>query len=240
YQPQIEAESGKIVGMETLVRWRHPKKGLISAGEFIPLAEETGLISALGEWILRHACMQLREWLDKNYPPLVLSVNISGRQLDDKRFLENIRSILHETNVPPNYLELEITESAVMRKPEEVIPALETLRKQGINLAIDDFGTGHSSLNYLRRFPVNTLKIDRSFVNDISKSPQDSIIINGIIALAKSLHLKVIAEGVETYEQKMYLKEQKCDWLQGYYLYKPMSADMFEQQAFFNAKVTNF
>lgn len=240
YQPQIESESGKIVGMEALVRWQHPKKGMISAGEFIPLAEETGLITALGEWVLRHACMQLREWLDKNYPPLVLSVNISGRQLEDKRFIENIRKILKETNVPTDYLELEITESAVMKKPDEVIPALETLRKQGISLAIDDFGTGHSSLNYLRRFPVNTLKIDRSFVNDISKSPQDSIIINGIIALAKSLHLKVIAEGVETYEQKMYLKEQKCDWLQGYYLYKPMPADTFEQQAFFNTKVTNF
>lgn len=240
YQPQIEAESGKIVGMEALVRWQHPKKGLVPAGEFIPLAEETGLITALGEWVLKHACMQLREWLDKNYPPLMLSVNISGRQLEDKRFVENIRKILKETNVPTDYLELEITESAVMKKPDEVIPALEMLREQGISLAIDDFGTGHSSLNYLRRFPVNTLKIDRSFVNDISKSPQDSIIINGIIALAKSLHLKVIAEGVETYEQKVYLKEQKCDWLQGYYLYKPMPAEMFEQQAFFNTKVTNF
>jgi diguanylate cyclase (GGDEF)-like protein len=246
YQPQVELESGKIVGMEALVRWQHPVKGMISPGEFIPLAEETGLINALGEWVLRHACIQLREWLNKGYPPLILSVNISSRQLDDKRFVEKVQKVLADTNVPTELIELEITESAVMKSPDEVIPALEKLRTLGVSLAIDDFGTGHSSLNYLRRFPVNTLKIDRSFVNDISKSPQDSIIINGIIALAKSLKLKVIAEGVETYEQKMYLEQQKCDWLQGFYLYKPMPAEIFEQQAFYHgaesakAKATNF
>jgi EAL domain-containing protein (putative c-di-GMP-specific phosphodiesterase class I) len=147
--------------------------------------------------------------------------------------VSKILSILQETGIPTELLELEITESAIMRNPEEVIPALEELKQMGISLAIDDFGTGHSSLNYLRRFPVDTLKIDRSFVSDISKSPEDSVLINGIIALAKSLRLKVIAEGVETYEQKVYLQEQKCDWVQGYYLYKPMPADIFEQQAFF-------
>jgi EAL domain-containing protein (putative c-di-GMP-specific phosphodiesterase class I) len=163
----------------------------------------------------------------------MLSVNISSRQLEDPSLVEKIMSVLKETGVPPNSLELEITESAIMHNPEEVIPALQELKRMGISLAIDDFGTGHSSLNYLRRFPVDTLKIDRSFVNAISQSPQDSIIINGIIALAKSLRLKVIAEGVETYEQKAYLQEQKCDWVQGYYLYKPMPAEVFEQQAFY-------
>jgi diguanylate cyclase (GGDEF)-like protein len=233
YQPQIDLVSGRIAGAEALVRWQHPQKGMVSPAEFIPLAEETGLIAALGEWVLKRACLQLREWLDKGHQPLVLAVNISSRQLEDRQFVSKILSTLRETRIPTDLLELEITESAIMRNPEEVIPALEELKQMGISLAIDDFGTGHSSLNYLRRFPVDTLKIDRSFVSDISKSPEDSILINGIIALAKSLHLKVIAEGVETYEQKVYLQEQKCDWVQGYYLYKPMPADIFEQQAFY-------
>jgi diguanylate cyclase (GGDEF)-like protein len=233
YQPQIDLPTGKIAGAEALVRWQHPQKGMVSPAEFIPLAEETGLIAALGEWVLKRACLQLREWLDKGHQPLVLAVNISSRQLEDRQFVSKILATLRETGIPTDLLELEITESAIMRNPEEVIPALEELKQMGISLAIDDFGTGHSSLNYLRRFPVDTLKIDRSFVSDISKSPEDSILINGIIALAKSLHLKVIAEGVETHEQKVYLQEQKCDWVQGYYLYKPMAADIFEQQAFY-------
>ncbi|HEY3486937.1 MAG TPA: EAL domain-containing protein, partial [Gammaproteobacteria bacterium] len=232
YQPQVDVETGKIAGAEALIRWQHPQRGMVSPAEFIPLAEETGLIAALGEWVLKRACQQLREWLDKGHQPIVLAVNISSRQLEDTHFVSKTMSTLKETGIPANLLELEITESAIMRNPEEVIPALEEMKRMGINLAIDDFGTGHSSLNYLRRFPVDTLKIDRSFVNDISKSPEDSVIINGIIALAKSLHLKVIAEGVETYEQKVYLQEQKCDWIQGYYLYKPMPADIFEQQAY--------
>jgi diguanylate cyclase (GGDEF)-like protein len=239
YQPQVDLESGKIVGAEALVRWQHPQKGMVSPADFIPLAEETGLIAPLGEWVLKRACMQLQEWLSKGHQPLVLAVNISSRQLEDRQFVSKILAILHETGIPTDLLELEITESAIMRNPEEVIPALEEMKQMGISLAIDDFGTGHSSLNYLRRFPVDTLKIDRSFVSDISKSPEDSILINGIIALAKSLRLKVIAEGVETYEQKVYLQEQKCDWVQGYYLYKPMPAEIFEQQAFYkNRKVS--
>jgi diguanylate cyclase (GGDEF)-like protein len=238
YQPQVELASGRIVGAEALVRWQHPQKGMVSPADFIPLAEETGLIAPLGEWVLKRACMQLHEWLGKGHPPLVLAVNISSRQLEDRQFVSKILSILKETGIPTDLLELEITESAIMRNPEEVIPALEELKQMGISLAIDDFGTGHSSLNYLRRFPVDTLKIDRSFVSDITKSPEDSVLINGIIALAKSLRLKVIAEGVETYEQKVYLQEQKCDWVQGYYLYKPMPAETFEQQAFYKSKQT--
>ncbi len=229
YQPQVDLASGRIVGAEALVRWQHPQKGMVSPAEFIPLAEETGLIAPLGEWVLKRACQQLHEWLQKGHAPVVLAVNISSRQLEDRQFVSKILSTLKETAVPTELLELEITESAIMRNPEEVIPALEEMKRLGISLAIDDFGTGHSSLNYLRRFPVDTLKIDRSFVSDISKSAQDSVLINGIIALAKSLSLRVIAEGVETLEQKTYLQEQKCDWVQGYYLYKPMPADKFEQ-----------
>lgn len=232
YQPQVDLVSGKIVGAEALVRWQHPLKGMVSPADFIPLAEETGLIAPLGEWVLKRACQQLRQWLNTGHQPVVLAVNISSRQLEDRQFVSKILAILQETGVPTDLLELEITESAIMRNPEEVIPALEELKRMGISLAIDDFGTGHSSLNYLRRFPVDTLKIDRSFVSDISKSPQDSVLINGIIALAKSLRLRVIAEGVETYEQKVYLQKQQCDWVQGYYFYKPMPADIFELQAF--------
>ncbi len=240
YQPQVNAQSGEIEGVEALVRWQHPEKGMISPADFIPLAEETGLIVPLGEWVLRHACLQLKEWLDKGYPPLMLAVNISSRQLEEAKFDQVVLTIQCETGVPKGHLELEITESAIMKNPEKVIPALEELKKQGIELAIDDFGTGHSSLNYLRRFPVDTLKIDRSFVNDIGKSEEDTILVNGIIALAKSLKLKVIAEGVETKEQQEYLKNQNCDRLQGYYLFKPMPADVFEQSTFFKRQVTNF
>lgn len=240
YQPQIDVTTGAIAGMEALVRWQHPVKGMVPPGEFIPLAEETGLIGALGEWVLRHACMQLKQWLDKGYPALILSVNISGRQLEDKKFIEKTLNILDSTGIPLECLELEITESVIMKNPEDVIQILEVLKSRGISLAIDDFGTGHSSLNYLRRFPIDTLKIDRSFVNDITNSPDDAVLVNGIIALAKSLNLKVIAEGVETYEQKIYLQERGCDWIQGFYLYKPMPADIFEKQAFFDTHVTNF
>jgi diguanylate cyclase (GGDEF)-like protein len=240
YQPLVSAQSGEVVGMEALVRWQHPERGMISPVDFIPLAEETGLIVPLGEWVLRHACMQLKEWLDKGHPPLLLSVNISGRQLEEAHFERVVLKIQNETGVPRGYLELEITESAIMKDPEKAIPALEEIKKQGVGLAIDDFGTGHSSLNYLRRFPVDTLKIDRSFVNDIGKSEDDAILVSGIIALAKSLKLKVVAEGVETQQQQDYLRDRNCDMLQGYYLFKPMPADIFEQNVFYNRKVTNF
>jgi diguanylate cyclase (GGDEF)-like protein len=240
YQPQVGSQSGEIEGMEALVRWQHPEKGMISPADFIPLAEETGLIVPLGEWVLRHACMQLREWLDKGYPPVMMAVNISSRQLEEPKFDQRVLAIQNQTGVPSGHLELEITESAIMKNPEKVIPALEELKKQGIELAIDDFGTGHSSLDYLRRFPVDTLKIDRSFVNDIGKSEEDTVLVNGIIALAKGLKLKVIAEGVETQEQQDHLSEMHCDKLQGYYLFKPMPADVFEQSAFYKNQATNF
>ncbi|MBN1379744.1 MAG: EAL domain-containing protein [Gammaproteobacteria bacterium] len=240
YQPQVNAQSGEIEAVEALVRWQHPRKGMVSPADFIPLAEETGLIVPLGEWVLRRACLQLKEWLDKGYPRITMAVNISSRQLEEAKFDQIVLLVQAETGLPRGYLELEITESAIMKDPEKVIPALMELKKQGIGLAIDDFGTGHSSLNYLRRFPVDTLKIDRSFVNDIGKSEEDVVLVNGIIALAKSLKLKVVAEGVETKEQQDYLRERQCDKLQGYYLFKPMPADVFEQSTFYKRKVTNF
>lgn len=242
YQPQVDAKSSEVVGMEALVRWKHPVKGMISPADFIPLAEETGLIGPLGEWVLEHACIQLRQWIEKGYDALQLAVNISSRQLEDVRFVEKVAAILEQTDVPTANVELEITESAVMKNAESVIPALEELKKFGVSLAIDDFGTGHSSLSYLQRFPVDTLKIDRSFTNDINAENGDVVIVNGILALAHGLNLKVIAEGVETEEQQNYLRDKNCDWLQGYLLYKPMPADVFEQTIFYdpNVRVTNF
>ena len=242
YQPQVDAQTSAVVGMEALVRWKHPTKGMISPIDFIPLAEETGLIGPLGEWVLENACEQLSEWINEGYKSLVLAVNISSRQLEDVHFVEKVEAILKSTKIPTCNLELEITESAVMKNPESVIPALEKLKHHGISLAIDDFGTGHSSLNYLRRFPVDTLKIDRSFVNDITADGGDVVLVNGILALAKGLKLKVIAEGVETKEQQDYLREKECEWLQGYFFYKPMPANIFEQTIFYDpdVKVTNF
>lgn len=240
YQPQVDTESEEIVGMEALVRWIHPEKGMVSPADFIPLAEETGMIAPLGEWVLKQACTQLREWIDKGYPPLKLAVNISSRQFEDEMFVEKVESILQDTGVPSDSIELEITESAVMKNPESVIPVLEQLKTRGIHLAIDDFGTGHSSLNYLRRFPVDTLKIDRSFINEITEDKSDAVLVTGIIALAKSLHLRVVAEGVETKEQHQYLNDLDCDLLQGFFFFKPMPADVFEQNAFFKLTATNF
>lgn len=241
YQPQMELGTGRISGMEALIRWQHPKRGMVPPLEFILLAEETGLIIELGEWVLRHTCMQIREWLDKGYTPLQFAVNLSGRQFEDGHLTQKIDSILNETGVPPGLLELEITESAIMENPDAAIPILEEIKNMGISLAIDDFGTGHSSLNYLRKFPIDILKIDRSFVKDVMTSAEEAAIVKGIIALAKSLNLKVIAEGVETEEQKTFLLNSACDFIQGYYLYKPLAGDVFEKTIFRKMdKVTNF
>lgn len=241
YQPQMELDTGKISGMEALIRWQHPKRGMVPPLEFILLAEETGLIIELGEWVLRHTCLQIKEWLNKGYEPLQFAVNLSGRQFEDGHLVEKIGSILKETSVPPKLLELEITESAIMENPDAAIPILEEIKNMGISLAIDDFGTGHSSLNYLRKFPIDILKIDRSFVKDVMTSPDEAAIVKGIIALAKSLNLKVIAEGVETEEQKMFLLDSDCDFIQGYYLYKPLPSDVFEKTIFRKMdKVNNF
>lgn len=229
YQPQLDLTAGTLSGMEALIRWHHPKHGLLLPAEFIPLAEETGLIIPLGEWVLREACTQVQAWLQRGFKPFGIAVNVSGRELETDDLVDKIVAILKETGMSAELLELEITESVIMKHAGVIIPMFRQLRKMGIKLAIDDFGTGYSSLSYLKRFPVDALKIDRSFVCDIVGSPDDTAIIAGIIALARSLRLKVIAEGVETREQEALLKDHQCDFIQGFYLSPPLSAAAVEQ-----------
>lgn len=225
YQPQVELKTGTVVGVEALVRWKHPELGVVSPARFIPVAEETGLIVPIGEWILRTACAQNRKWQDAGLPPITVAVNLSARQFNEKDLVRMVARILGETQLEPRYLELEITESVVMDNPAEVIITLNALRDMGVQLSIDDFGTGYSSLNYLKRFPVNRLKIDQSFVRDITTDADDAAIARAVITLGHSLNLKVIAEGVETREQLTFLRLSACDEKQGYYFSKPLPAD---------------
>ncbi len=227
YQPQARLDSGEVVGMEALVRWRHPTRGMVPPVEFIPLAEETGLIIALGEWVLRTACAQIQDWIARGYPSMKVAVNLSVRQLLQKDFASTVEKALADTGLPPQLLELEITESTLMEHAEDTLQALHRLRGLGIRLSIDDFGTGYSSLAYLKRFPVDIIKIDRSFVKDVCEDADDAAIVTGIIALAHSLRLEVVAEGVETEPQLHFLREQACDMLQGYYLSQAVPAEQF-------------
>ena len=230
YQPQMDLKTGAIIGMEALIRWEHPERGLIPPSDFIPLAEETGLIRDLGEVVLKLSCAQTQAWLQQGFPPLRIAVNISGRQLEDRDLPDRIAGVLNDTGLHYSQLELEITESTIMSHPEEVIPVLTQLKEMGITLAIDDFGTGYSSLSYLKRFPIDMLKIDRAFVRDLTTDLNDKALIRAIIALAKSLNLKTLAEGVETREQEKFLMEQACDYIQGFYISKPLNASILEQK----------
>ncbi|WP_373889318.1 EAL domain-containing protein [Massilia sp. TS11] len=227
YQPQARLDSEQIIGMEALVRWRHPTRGMVSPAEFIPLAEETGLIIPLGEWVLRTACAQLKAWLDAGMTPLRVAVNLSVRQLLQKNFSSIIEDTLAQTGLPPRLLELEITESTLMEHAQDTLQILHRLRTLGIRLSIDDFGTGYSSLSYLKRFPVDIIKIDRSFVRDVPGDVDDAAIVTSIIALAHSLRLEVVAEGVETLAQLEFLRDHRCDLLQGYYLSPAVPAAQF-------------
>lgn len=224
YQPIVDVASGKLVGLEALLRWQHPIQGLISPLQFIPLAEETGLIVPIGKWVLKAACEQLKTWLDLGYEVPQLAINLSVKQFRQKTLIQTIARILEETAIAAHFVELEITESILMDNSDEMIETLLTLNDMGLKLSIDDFGTGYSSLGYLKRFPISTLKIDRSFVQDIVIDPSDASIVAGIISLAHSLRMKVIAEGVETSEQLAILAQQGCDQYQGYYFSKPLSA----------------
>ncbi len=230
YQPQEDLATGELIGMEALVRWQHPSRGMMNPLEFIGLAEETGQILELGEWVMKTACAQLKSWLDKGCPPIRMAVNLASRQLENGSIVEQVAATLIETGLPSQNLELEITESTIMANAEEVIVTLERLKTMGVQLAVDDFGTGYSSLNYLKRFPIDMLKIDRAFVSDITVDKVDADIVTTIITLAHSLGVKVIAEGVETEEQKAYLKKEGCNYIQGYFLGKPMPAEDFEKQ----------
>jgi diguanylate cyclase (GGDEF)-like protein len=227
YQPQARVDNGRIIGAEALVRWRHPTRGLVSPADFIPLAEETGLINPIGEWVLRTACAQLQGWIKSGLTPIRMAVNLSVKQLLKKDFSATVELALAETGLPPNLLELEITESTLMENAQDTLEALHRLRNLGLRLSIDDFGTGYSSLSYLKRFPVDIIKIDRSFVRDVPHDADDAAIVTGIVALAHSLRLQVVAEGVETEAQLRFLKEQSCDLLQGYYLSQPVPAEAF-------------
>ncbi|MCG2634079.1 MAG: EAL domain-containing protein [Gammaproteobacteria bacterium] len=229
YQPQMELSSGRIIGSEALVRWNHPERGLVPPDEFIPMAEDTGIIKALGEWVLRSACAQAQQWQAKGLEPMQISVNVSGRQLREPDFSERVIRCLEETGLEARYLELEITETVIMENAEACIVSLLELRDQGIRIIIDDFGTGYSSLGYLKHFPVSLLKIDRSFVSDIPRDKDDAAITSGVIALARNLGLKVVAEGVETQEQLDFLRAHNCDMIQGYFLSRPLPADRFEE-----------
>ncbi|MBY0573917.1 MAG: EAL domain-containing protein, partial [Undibacterium sp.] len=227
YQPQIEISNGRIVGMEALLRWQHPIHGLIAPSRFISLAEDTGLIIPIGAWVLREACHQTKMWQRQGFSNLRVAVNLSARQFTQKSLVQSISEILHASELEPRFLELELTESMVMSDVENAIAILRNLKALGVYISIDDFGTGYSSLSYLRRFPIDVLKIDRSFVNDISVNADDAAIVVSIISLAHSLRLKVIAEGVETSEQLCFLREHACDEVQGYYFSKAISADAF-------------
>jgi diguanylate cyclase (GGDEF)-like protein len=231
YQPVIHLDTGQIVEVEALVRWQHPLRGLVPPLEFIPLAEETGLIIPLGQWILEQACKQLRAW-HLQYPsdtPLVVGVNLSTKQFQQSQLEDKIATILQEQNLEPGNLKLEITESVILKDTDANLSALQKLKNLGVKLAIDDFGTGFSALNYLKRFPIDTIKIDRSFVNGIGSNPEDTAIVHAIIAFAKALNLGITAEGIETADQLAMLRELNCDRGQGYYFSKPLPSEEIDR-----------
>lgn len=228
YQPQMDLRTGKLVGMESLIRWDHPEWGFVSPGTFIPVAEETGLIIPIGEWVLRTACLQNKAWQTRGYEPVVVSVNLSIRQFLQSDLIDQIARILQETGLEPRYLELEITESMTM-DVERTIQTLINLKALGVGISMDDFGTGYSSLNNIKRFPIDKLKIDQSFIRDLPNCPKDAAIVSTIIGMAKNLQLKAIAEGVETIEQMNFLKEENCDEIQGYYWSPPIPAMEIER-----------
>jgi diguanylate cyclase (GGDEF)-like protein/PAS domain S-box-containing protein len=229
YQPQIDMETGRIFAAEALIRWHQSDHGYIPPAEFIPIAEETGLIFPVGEWVLQTACAQLRRWRDAGFRDMKIAVNLSARQVVQHGFVDTVARVLYETGLPATALDLEITESLLMQPSEENLTPLNRLSEMGIQLSVDDFGTGYSSLSYLKRFPINTLKIDQSFVRGIDRDHDDMTIVAAIIAMAQSLRLKVIAEGVETAAQGSFLREHGCLLAQGYYYSKPMPADMLSE-----------
>jgi diguanylate cyclase (GGDEF)-like protein/PAS domain S-box-containing protein len=224
YQPKIDAATGSITAMEALIRWVHPELGMLPPSEFIPLAEETGLILPIGEWVLGRACRQNREWQDSGLPPVRVAVNLSGYQLQQKNLIEIVTRALDQSGMEARFLELEITETVIMQNPDFATTILSALQDLGVEISIDDFGTGYSSLAHLKRFSINTLKIDKSFVRDVEINSTDAAIATAIIAMGNSLNLRVIAEGVETEGQASFLKHNQCDEMQGYYFSRPMPA----------------
>lgn len=229
YQPKVQAETNRIVGAEALVRWLDPDKGMISPGEFIPVAEETGLIEQIGSWVLRRSCEENKAWQVKGLIPVKVSVNVSARQFRAPSLIDTVVGILAETGLDPSWLELEITESMLMNDVESAVRKMTAIRELGIGLSIDDFGTGYSSLSYLGRFPITTLKIDRAFIADVDTNPKTAEIARAIIGLSRGLNLEVVAEGAEVADHVNFLRENGCHTVQGYYFSRPVPADQFER-----------
>ena len=227
YQPRVNLRTGDITGGEALIRWAHPTRGLVSPGQFIPVAEECGLILPIGQWVLHEACRQARAWVDAGLPPTTIAVNISAMEFRDDNFLEGVFAILRETGLNPKSLELELTESVLMKRAESAVAVLQALRARGVQLAIDDFGTGYSSLSYLSRFPIDALKIDQSFIRQITATPDETPIVTAVISMGQSLNLRVVAEGVETQEELAFLQAHQCDEAQGYYFSRPVLPKQF-------------
>ena len=227
YQPKINLKTGEITGVEALIRWQHPERGLIGPLQFISVAEDCGLMLPIGNWVLRESCRQAKAWQDAGLRPIEMAVNVSSVEFRNEDFLEGLRAILEETGLSPHYLGLELTESVLMQHAEFTVPVLKKLKAMGVRLAIDDFGTGYSSLSYLRQFPIDTLKVDQSFVNGINADTDDATIINAVINMGSNLKHRVIAEGVETVEQVAFLQAHGCDEGQGYYFSRPVPASQF-------------
>ncbi|CAG9932653.1 putative bifunctional diguanylate cyclase/phosphodiesterase [Candidatus Nitrotoga arctica] len=227
YQPKINLTSGAIVGAEALIRWQHPERGLIPPGQFVAIAEDCGLILQLGRWVLREACLQARSWQQAGLPPIIVAVNTSALEFCARNFLDNICAVFKETGLEPRYLVLELTESVLMQDAGCTDSMLHTLADLGVKLSIDDFGTGYSSLSYLRQFPIDTLKIDQSFVKQMCSNADDAAIVSAVISMGKNLKKRVIAEGIETREQYELLLAQDCDEGQGYYFSHPVTVNDF-------------
>jgi len=229
YQPIVNLSDGRISGAEALMRWRHAEFGDISPNEFIPLAEETGLIHSLGNWILREVCRQIRNWIRRGFPPLQVTVNISANQLLQPDFVRLVRDTLEEARLDPRLLYLEITENVTMKNVADVIETINELRRLGVNILIDDFGTGYSWLNYLKKFKVHTIKIDRSFIQGLSTDKENAAIVTALIGMARRMNIKSLAEGVETNDQLRFLMENGCDQIQGFLISEPLPPDDFEK-----------
>jgi EAL domain-containing protein (putative c-di-GMP-specific phosphodiesterase class I) len=227
YQPKISLKTGQITGAEALIRWTHPVRGPVSPAQFIPVAEDCGLILPIGNWVLREACKQARTWLNGGLPLSTMAVNISAMEFRDEHFLEGIFDILEETGLDSKCLELELTESVLMKRAESTESILKTLRARGVQVAVDDFGTGYSSLSYLRKFPIDALKIDQSFVRQITTAPDETSIVTAIISMGRSLNLRVVAEGVETQTELAFLQAHQCEEAQGYFFSRPVPAAQF-------------
>jgi diguanylate cyclase (GGDEF)-like protein/PAS domain S-box-containing protein len=227
YQPKVDLETGMITGAEALIRWRHPKRGLLFPKDFVPIAEDSGLIVPIGQWVVREACRQTRAWLDEGRRSMAVAINVSAVEFRDPRFLENVRTALNDNGLAARYLEIELTESSLMQHAEYSAVTLQALKQLGVQVAIDDFGTGYSSLSYLRQFRIDALKVDQSFVHEISPDPVDTSIVSAVISMGRSLGHRVIAEGVETREQLAFLQAQRCAEGQGYYFSRPLVAEQF-------------